>query len=69
MKAKSSLGFLNPFLYQTFASTPDVFIGTNRLGIKYLDIVSGNNGALCCNDEEGFNAAPGWDPGTLVNLV
>jgi len=51
---KSSLGFLNTFLYQTFSANPDAFI----------DITSGNNGEGCCNDGEGFDAAPGWDPVT-----
>jgi len=54
MKGKSTLGFLNPFLYQTFASTPNAF----------FDITSGNNGGGCCANGEGFNAAPGWDPVT-----
>lgn len=35
---KKPLGFLNPFIYQTYANHPDAFI----------DIVGGNNQNGCC---------------------
>jgi hypothetical protein len=43
------LGFLNPWLYQTAASTPDAF----------FDVTIGNNPDSCCTT--GFSCAPGWD--------
>jgi len=51
---KKSLGFLNPFLYQTLAAHPDAFI----------DITTGSNAQGCCL--HGFEAAKGWDPITGV---
>jgi tripeptidyl-peptidase-1 len=47
---KSSLGFINPFLYKSasYASA-------------YYDVTSGNNADGCC---PGFNAYKGWDPVT-----
>jgi len=49
---KSPIGFANPFLYQTYASTPSAF----------NDITVGNNKCteeICCLF--GYEAAPGWD--------
>lgn len=50
---KSSLGFLNPWLYQTQASRPDAF----------FDVTQGDNQHGCCG-LTGFKCAPGWDPVT-----
>lgn len=54
---KSSLGFLNPALYQVYAQDPTIF----------NDITSGENNCpaaqsnpTCC--AQGFYAAAGWDP-------
>jgi len=44
-----TLGFLNPFIYQTAAAHSDAF----------TDVTSGQNTDECC---VGFKAAPGWDP-------
>lgn len=52
---KASLGFLNPWIYQTAASRPDAF----------FDVTEGNNRHGCCG-LTGFKAAPGWDPVTGV---
>lgn len=66
---KSSLGFLNPFIYQNLDAFNDFTTGlscfTIRLqfnGICFLNCVfscSGNNPGC---DVEGFNATTGWDP-------
>ncbi|KAG9394508.1 Pro-kumamolisin, activation domain [Carpediemonas membranifera] len=50
----SSMGFINPWLYETSRTHPECFV----------DIVTGNNrcgsmGSACC--PQGFEAAPGWD--------
>jgi len=50
---KSSLGFLNPFLYQTLASSPEAF----------YDVATGSNPSGQC---PGFTATDGWDPVTGV---
>lgn len=50
---KASLGFLNPFLYGTAAST-------------FTDITTGNNPG--CNTN-GFPAEVGWDPVSLYALA
>ena len=47
LKGKSTLGFLNPLLYQQIK------------GQGFFDIQYGNNGAGVC---EGFKAIKGWDP-------
>ena len=47
LKGKSTLGFLNPLLYQQIK------------GQGFFDIQFGNNGAMVC---EGFKAIKGWDP-------
>mmetsp|Transcript_7266 Transcript_7266/g.7976 ORF Transcript_7266/g.7976 Transcript_7266/m.7976 type:complete len:554 (+) Transcript_7266:29-1690(+) len=49
---KKSLGFLNPWLYQTAAAHSDAF----------NDITIGNNPSGCCG--EGFYCQEGWDPVT-----
>ena len=53
------LGFLNPLLYKTSESNPQVFqdiiVGNNQCG--HGDSISA---VPCC--KYGFNAAPGWDP-------
>jgi len=56
---KPTLGFLNPFIYQTASQNPDAF----------YDVVEGNNRVLfCCKLGElgGFETAAGWDPATGV---
>jgi tripeptidyl-peptidase-1 len=53
---KATMGFLNPFIYQTLASKPSSF----------TDITTGvNNGG----SGDGFSAAAGWDPCTGVGTV
>jgi len=61
---KAALGFLNPALYQTYASNPAVF----------NDITSGTNNCpaaqgtpTCC--QYGFTAQAGWDPVTGLGSV
>lgn len=54
-KGSSPLGFVNPWLYQTYASNPYAF----------NSILSGDNkcresGDQCCDD--GFVAQAGWNP-------
>jgi len=53
-EGKPSLGYLNPWIYQSAASTPDAF----------FDVTVGNNQYGCCR--VGFSCAPGWDPVTGV---
>jgi len=48
---KPVLGFLNPFIYQTFANHPEAF----------FDVTLGGNRDGCCG-LTGFKAAPAWDP-------
>eukprot|EP01132_Coremiostelium_polycephalum_P003185 gene3185-3989_t len=52
---KSTLGFINPLLYQAAVVNPDI----------YNDITTGNNNCTesCCNSV-GFASAKGWDPVT-----
>jgi tripeptidyl-peptidase-1 len=50
-QGKSSLGFLNPLIYQTAPTVPNSF----------NDVVSGYNAGCVIT---GFPAAPGWDPTT-----
>jgi len=50
---KSTLGFLNPFLYTLLYNHPDAF----------FDVTQGNNDDGCCI---GFEATAGWDPITGV---
>ena len=47
MSGKSTLGFLNPLLYQTLK------------GKGFIDVTEGSNGGSRC---EGFKAIKGWDP-------
>jgi len=64
---KSSLGFVNPALYQLFSSQPSLF----------KDITSGNNRCaalnqagippVCC--QNGFTCTKGWDPVTGLGSV
>ena len=61
---KSSVGFVNPALYQLFVSHKEIF----------HDITDGRNN--CCAAEEdpiccsqGFDAVDGWDPVTGVGSV
>jgi len=51
---KNSLGFLNPFLYQTAAEHPEGF----------FDVIHDCQGG--CISQVGFCAARGWDPATGV---
>jgi len=54
---KSTLGFLNPFIYQTAASNPNAF----------FDVTVGSNVVKdCCGGNGGFLCTPGWDPATGV---
>jgi tripeptidyl-peptidase-1 len=51
------LGFLNQWIYQTWAKHSDAF----------FDVVVGNNIVPCCQGEtSGFTTAAGWDPITGV---
>jgi tripeptidyl-peptidase-1 len=52
-QGKSPLGFLNPLLYSTGAST-------------FNDVTSGNNAG--CNTN-GFTAKAGWDPVSVLFKV
>lgn len=52
-KGESSLGFLNPLIYQTFDTQPTAF----------YDVTSGSNDYKTC---KGFTARSGWDPITGV---
>jgi tripeptidyl-peptidase-1 len=53
----ATLGFLNPWIYQTAAANPsaffDVTVGSNVVG-------------KCCGGNGGFQCAAGWDPATGV---
>jgi len=54
-KGKTTLGFLNPWIYQTAASTPGAF----------FDVTVGNNivtGCCTAGNPGGFDCAVGWDP-------
>jgi len=55
---KTVLGFLNPWIYQTYASDPDAF----------FDVVEGNNDVpdCCKTGKSGFNCIKGWDAVTGV---
>jgi tripeptidyl-peptidase-1 len=57
---KSSLGYLNTWIYQTFAANPTAF----------FDVTVGNNApeGKCCGtgDLNGFDCSKGWDPVTGV---
>jgi len=56
---KPTLGYLNPWIYQTAAEVPNAF----------FDVVVGNNVVEdCCSKDQlgGFETAPGWDPATGV---
>jgi len=53
---KATLGFINPFLYQTWESNPTAF----------YDVTEGSNSHTCC---EGFQCAPGWDPVTGLGTL
>jgi tripeptidyl-peptidase-1 len=58
-EGKSVLGFLNPWIYQTAASSPKAF----------FDVTVGDNiNSGCCSSgaESGFECATGWDPVTGV---
>jgi tripeptidyl-peptidase-1 len=52
----STLGFLNPFIYQTYVSNPTAF----------FDVTEGNNVVAGCGTNGGFQCTPGWDPVTGV---
>jgi len=56
---KPTLGFVNPWIYQTAASNPNAF----------FDVTVGDNiVAGCCRSAKlgGFECATGWDPVTGV---
>jgi len=57
---KKPLGFLNPMLYNAFASNP----------LIYNDITTGNNDCSegCCGTE-GFTAIAGWDAATGLGTI
>lgn len=52
-EGKPTLGFLNPWIYQTASKNPTAF----------FDVTQGNNQYACC---PGFYTAPGYDPVTGV---
>jgi len=56
-EGKSSLGFLNPSLYELYAKDP---------GYYFNDVVEGHNIGCEVDDDIGFYAADGWDPITGV---
>jgi len=60
---KSSLGFVNRWLYQLLEQSPDAFndivVGDNRCGDIGGQDMNGNPTADCC--EQGFHASPQWD--------
>lgn len=51
-QGKSTLGWLNPWLYQVATSNPNAF----------FDVTEGENASGCCH--KGFPATKGWDPVT-----
>jgi len=54
---QSTLGFLNPWIYQTAAANANAF----------FDVTVGSNVvAGCCGTTGGFQTAAGWDPATGV---
>jgi len=55
-KGKATLGFANPWIYQTLADHPEAF----------NDITTGKNDA---GKSAGFNAIAGWDPCTGVGTL
>jgi len=58
-KGKPTLGFLNPWIYQTAAANPNAF----------FDVTVGNNEVSgCCTGTQlgGFDCATGYDPVTGV---
>jgi len=58
-EGKPTLGFLNPWIYQTAAANPKAF----------FDVTVGDNiNSGCCSSgkESGFECAKGWDPVTGV---
>jgi tripeptidyl-peptidase-1 len=58
-EGKPTLGYLNPWIYQTASATPGAF----------FDVTVGDNiNSLCCKSgaESGFECATGWDPVTGV---
>lgn len=56
---KSTLGWLNPALYQTYAAYAiDITEGTNNCAA---------NARVCCG--HGYSAMPGWDPVTGLGSV
>jgi subtilase family serine protease len=52
-KGLSSLGFLNPILYNLAATQPQIFNDATS-GFNNCD----SNGKICCS--QGFNASTGW---------
>lgn len=60
---KSSLGFVNRWLYQLLEQAPDAFndvvVGDNRCGDIGGEDMNGNPTADCC--QQGFHASPQWD--------
>jgi len=51
-----TMGFLNPWIYQTAAANPTAF----------FDVTVGNNVVAGCGVNGGFQCTPGWDPVTGV---
>lgn len=57
---KSTLGFVNPLLYQAYQECPECF----------HDITVGYNGHNCpVHSKQGFYAAKGWDPVTGLGTI
>ena len=65
---RSTLGFLNPLLYEVIAVDAKLFVySAYRPG----DVILGDNkctaeGLVCCT--QGFSAGVGWDPGSHHHL-
>jgi len=57
-KGKTTLGFLNPWIYETASKTPGAF----------FDVTNGDNEvtSCCVSGQSGFLCAVGWDPVTGV---
>lgn len=66
---KSSLGWINPSLYSLATSflLNDITTGNNTCVGRYPSDIPTAPHYFCC--EQGFSAAPGWDPATGLGSV
>jgi len=65
----SKLGWVNPFLYQNYASFTNDIVGGTKNGCSRI-FYNSSNGVLynkCCT--EGFYPATGWDPSTGLGSI